>query len=133
MTRRPEPLGEYCAKIPPLGAPVTQPEHCGRGMGTRLIQAVYAAAQSAASSRVYWSTQTTNTDGSALYDKVAKHLGFVVYTHELWRSGRSSGARPNHRRPTTLQSRLSFSGSFPDFSHGITNPLPLHLGRLAAG
>jgi GNAT superfamily N-acetyltransferase len=59
-------------------------EHArGRGIGRRLIEAVYAAARSAGSSRVYWQTQTTNQAGRALYDKVAQHLGFIVYSHEL--------------------------------------------------
>jgi GNAT superfamily N-acetyltransferase len=55
----------------------------GRGIGRRLIEAVYDAARSAGSSRVYWQTQTTNEAGRALYDKVAEHLGFIVYSHEL--------------------------------------------------
>jgi hypothetical protein len=48
-----------------------------------LIEGVYAAARAAGSSRVYWQTHTTNAAGRALYDKVARHLGFIVYTHEL--------------------------------------------------
>jgi GNAT superfamily N-acetyltransferase len=55
----------------------------GRGVGKRLIEAVYEAARKAGSSRVYWQTQATNQAGRALYDKVAKHLGFIVYSHEL--------------------------------------------------
>jgi len=55
----------------------------GRGVGRRLIEAVYEAARNAGSSRVYWQTQTTNQAGRALYEKVAKHLGFIVYSHEL--------------------------------------------------
>ena len=55
----------------------------GRGVGRRLIEAVYAAARDAGSSRVYWQTHVTNAAGRALYDKVASHLGFIVYTHEL--------------------------------------------------
>ena len=51
--------------------------------GRRLIEAVYQAARAAGSSRVYWQTQTTNRAGRALYDKVAQHLGFIVYSHEL--------------------------------------------------
>jgi GNAT superfamily N-acetyltransferase len=59
-------------------------EHArGRGIGRRLIEAGYALARSAGSSRVYWWTQTTNLAGRALYDKVAQHLGFIVYSHEL--------------------------------------------------
>jgi len=59
-------------------------EHArGRGIGRSLIEAVYTAARSAGSSRVYWQTQTTNQAGRALYDKVAQHLGFIIYSHEL--------------------------------------------------
>ena len=32
---------------------------------------------------MYWHTQTTNAAGRALYDQVAEHAGFIVYTHEL--------------------------------------------------
>ena len=55
----------------------------GTGIGRQLIQAVYDAALKAGSTRVYWQTQDSNTAGRALYDKVAKHLGFIVYSHEL--------------------------------------------------
>jgi GNAT superfamily N-acetyltransferase len=55
----------------------------GRGIGKELILAVYEAARSAGCSRVYWQTQVTNTPGRVLYDKVAQHSGFIVYTHEL--------------------------------------------------
>ena len=55
----------------------------GAGIGRKLIQAVYARALAAGSTRVYWQTQDSNTTGRALYDKVAKHLGFIVYSQEL--------------------------------------------------
>jgi GNAT superfamily N-acetyltransferase len=55
----------------------------GRGVGRRLILAVYDAARSAGSTRVYWQTMTSNAPGRALYDKVAQHQGFIVYTHDL--------------------------------------------------
>jgi GNAT superfamily N-acetyltransferase len=61
----------------------TAEEARGRGVGRHLINAVYEAARAAGSSRVYWQTQVTNAPGRALYDKVAKHQGFIVYTHEL--------------------------------------------------
>jgi len=44
---------------------------------------VYEAARNAGSSRVYWQTQVGNQAGRALYDKVAKHFGFIVYSYEL--------------------------------------------------
>lgn len=55
----------------------------GKGIGRALVQAVYEAARRAGSSRVYWQTQTSNAAGRALYDKLAQHKGFIVYTHEL--------------------------------------------------
>ena len=55
----------------------------GMGIGRRLIEAVYEAARAAGSSRVYWQTQATNEAGRALYDKVARHQGFIVYMKEL--------------------------------------------------
>ena len=61
----------------------TAPDHRGRGVGRRLIEAVYAAARAAGSSRVYWQTQATNAAGRALYDQVARHAGSIVYTHDL--------------------------------------------------
>jgi GNAT superfamily N-acetyltransferase len=54
----------------------------GTGVGRQLIKAVYDAAHTSGSTRVYWQTQDSNTAGRALYDKVAKHLGFIVYSHE---------------------------------------------------
>ncbi len=55
----------------------------GRGVGRQLIRAVYEAARVAGSRRVYWQTHTTNASGRLLYDKVAQHEGFIVYTHKL--------------------------------------------------
>lgn len=61
----------------------TAQQYRGRGAGRLLIQAVYAAAGAARSSRVYWTTQATNEPGRALYDKVAKHAGFILYSNEI--------------------------------------------------
>jgi len=61
----------------------TSQQYRGRGVGRLLIQAVYAAASATKSSRVYWTTQTTNEAGRALYEKIAKHAGFIVFSHEL--------------------------------------------------
>jgi GNAT superfamily N-acetyltransferase len=61
----------------------TAPALRGLGIGRRLIQAVYDAARAAGCSRVYWQTQVTNQTGRALYDQVAEHRGFIVYSHEL--------------------------------------------------
>jgi GNAT superfamily N-acetyltransferase len=55
----------------------------GKGIGRQLILGVYDAARLAGCSRVYWQTQASNAKGRALYDKLAEHKGFIVYTHEL--------------------------------------------------
>lgn len=55
----------------------------GRGVGRALIERVVEAAKASGSSRVYWTTQTSNAAGRALYDKVAEHRGFIVYSREL--------------------------------------------------
>jgi GNAT superfamily N-acetyltransferase len=51
----------------------------GKGVGRALIKGVYAQAQLAGSSRVYWQTHETNQTAMQLYDKVAERSGFVVY------------------------------------------------------
>jgi GNAT superfamily N-acetyltransferase len=61
----------------------TAEDHRGIGIGRRLIEAVYEAARQAGSTRIYWHTQADNEPGRALYDKLAKHVGFIVYTHDL--------------------------------------------------
>jgi GNAT superfamily N-acetyltransferase len=58
----------------------TAPTERGRGVGRALIAAVYAAAHRDGSPRVYWQTHETNAAGRTLYDKVAQHLGFIVYS-----------------------------------------------------
>jgi GNAT superfamily N-acetyltransferase len=61
----------------------TLPDCRGKGVGRGLIEAVYKAAKISNCSRVYWQTHVTNEAGRALYDKVALHTGFIVYSHEL--------------------------------------------------
>jgi len=61
----------------------TVEEARGRGVGRQLIEAVYEVARAAGSTRVYWQTKTTNAPGRALYEKLAEHQGFIVYSHEL--------------------------------------------------
>jgi GNAT superfamily N-acetyltransferase len=61
----------------------TLPSERGRGVGRALIEAVYERAKAAGATRVYWHTQESNAPGRALYDKVAQHLGFIVYTKNL--------------------------------------------------
>ena len=61
----------------------TAPESRGQGVGRALIEAVYAAAKRSGIKRVYWQTHDTNTAIRSLYDKVAKHQGFVIYVHDV--------------------------------------------------
>lgn len=61
----------------------TSPDMRGQGIGRALVLRVYEEAQRAGSSRVYWTTQQSNTPGRLLYDKVAEHTGFIIYNHEL--------------------------------------------------
>jgi GNAT superfamily N-acetyltransferase len=61
----------------------TAPEARGRGVGRALIEAVYQAARASGIKRVYWQTHHTNAAGRLLYDKMAKHHGFIVYAQEL--------------------------------------------------
>jgi GNAT superfamily N-acetyltransferase len=60
----------------------TLPSMRGRGVGRALIAGVIAQAKASRATRVYWQTHETNTAGRLLYDKVAKHYGFIIYTHE---------------------------------------------------
>ncbi len=51
----------------------------GLGVGSALIEAVYAEARQAGSPRVYWQTHETNATAMRVYDKMAERSGFVVY------------------------------------------------------
>jgi GNAT superfamily N-acetyltransferase len=51
----------------------------GKGIGRRLIDAVYEQAKLAGIGRVYWLTHETNSTAMKLYDQVADRSGFVVY------------------------------------------------------
>lgn len=55
----------------------------GQGVGRALIRGVYERSRAAGIVRVYWHTHETNAAGRLLYDKVAQHLGFLVYTHDV--------------------------------------------------
>lgn len=61
----------------------TAPGRRGGGVGRALIHAVYEQAGQAGARRVYWQTHSGNEAGCTLYDKVARHLGFIVYSHEV--------------------------------------------------
>jgi len=55
----------------------------GKGVGRRLINAVYEQAKRAGSSRVYWLTHETNSTAMKLYDQVAERSGFIVYRKNM--------------------------------------------------
>lgn len=61
----------------------TAPGHRGTGVGRALIEDVYARALHSGASRVYWQTQADNLTGRQLYERVAQHHGFIVYSKEL--------------------------------------------------
>ncbi len=54
-----------------------------RGVARALIEAVYARAQAAGASRVYWHTQENNATARSLYDNVGTLTGFVQYRKYL--------------------------------------------------
>jgi GNAT superfamily N-acetyltransferase len=53
----------------------------GAGVGRALIESVYAHAERAGASRVYWLTQEGNAQARQLYDRIANCSGFVQYRH----------------------------------------------------
>ena len=55
----------------------------GKGVGKRLIEAVYDKARDAGCSRVYWQTHETNAVAQVLYNNVAERSGFIVYRKQL--------------------------------------------------
>ena len=61
----------------------TTPEQRGRGVARALIESVYVLAREEGVTRVYWQTHESNAAGRLLYDKVARHMGFIVYAHDV--------------------------------------------------
>lgn len=55
----------------------------GTGVGSALIEGVYALARQAGSHRVYWQTHETNAKAMRVYDKIAERSGFLVYRKSL--------------------------------------------------
>ena len=51
----------------------------GTGVGRKLIEAVYAAAEEAGAPAVYWMTQDDNHTGRQLYDRVGQLTNFIKY------------------------------------------------------
>lgn len=55
----------------------------GKGIGRKLIHAVYEQARISGSTRVYWHTHESNSVAIKLYDRVAERSGFVVYRKHI--------------------------------------------------
>ena len=55
----------------------------GKGVGRALIERVYHEAKLAGCPRVYWQTHETNATARTLYDRVAAHLGFIIYRKDV--------------------------------------------------
>lgn len=55
----------------------------GQGAARKLIMAVAAAARADGAERYYWQTRQDNARARALYDKVAKHVGFIRYDYPM--------------------------------------------------
>lgn len=55
------------------------PDMRGQGIGRRLIEAVYAAADAAGAASVYWMTNRENTTARLLYDRIAEPTDFMKY------------------------------------------------------
>ena len=59
-------------------------ESCrGKGVGRKLIEAVYEEARKKGLARVYWQTHETNARAMVLYNQVADRSGFLVYRKQL--------------------------------------------------
>lgn len=61
----------------------TAPEARGGGVGRALIAHVREWAEASGCDKVYWLTAEDNTTARALYDRVARHSGFVHYEIDL--------------------------------------------------
>ncbi|WP_158964296.1 GNAT family N-acetyltransferase [Chachezhania sediminis] len=55
------------------------PDARGTGVGRKLIEAVYAAADAAGAPSVYWLTQEFNTTARQLYDRIGVLTPFIKY------------------------------------------------------
>lgn len=58
----------------------TDEKYRGQGIGKSLISAVCERAKENGSIQVYWMTHEANEVARTLYDKLAKHSGFIVYS-----------------------------------------------------
>ena len=55
----------------------------GKGTARALIEAVARETRERGAVRLYWHTKQDNATARALYDKVAKHRGFIRYEYPL--------------------------------------------------
>jgi len=55
----------------------------GAGGGRKLIEAVAGAARARDAAKMYWLTQSHNATARLLYDRLAKHRGFIRYDYPL--------------------------------------------------
>lgn len=72
-------VGDYCY----LNDLFADPAVRGTGVGRALIEHVYAQAEAAGCSRVWWLTHESNTTARTLYDRIADETGFVQYRRML--------------------------------------------------
>lgn len=60
----------------------TAPQMRERGVARALIEDVHLRAIERGAKRLYWHTRSDNSVARALYERVARHDGFIVYTRE---------------------------------------------------
>ncbi|MTI44178.1 ribosomal protein S18 acetylase RimI-like enzyme [Roseibium hamelinense] len=60
----------------------------GGGVGAKLINAVYEAAERAGCTNVYWHTHDDNTTARRLYDRIGVLSNFVRYDKRKWEDQR---------------------------------------------
>jgi hypothetical protein len=55
----------------------------GRGIGSSMMEQIYAEAKRRGASRVYWLTHETNHAAMQLYDRVADRSPFIQYRKQF--------------------------------------------------
>lgn len=55
----------------------------GHGLAQALIEQVALVAKARGAPKLYWLTHTTNSRARGLYDRVAKHHGFIRYDYAM--------------------------------------------------
>ena len=59
------------------------PDVRGHGIGRKLIEVVYAAADQAGAPQVYWLTQAGNSTARQLYDRIGTETDFIKYQRQI--------------------------------------------------